>query len=74
MPDDLIAFLEGLTVQGRNCEIVFRSEEGGRAVIRDRIMKVYEEGGGYWLRTGGGLSIRLEKLVQVDGRIPSNFT
>ncbi len=63
--------LEMLVTLHRPCEIVFRSENGARTVIRDRIATLYGREGREWLRTGAGLDICLDSLEQVDGRLPS---
>lgn len=65
--------LEMLVLEKKRCEIIFRSENGGRTVIRDRIDSLYEEDGRGWLRTGSGLIFSLEMLEQADGMIPSNY-
>ena len=63
--------LEILVSLRRPCEIVFRSENGARTVIRDRIENLYAREGREWLRTGAGVDICLDRLEEVDGRLPS---
>jgi hypothetical protein len=63
--------LEMLSALHKSCEIIYRSENGGRTVTRDRIAVLYREGGVDWLRTGSGLLIRLQALEQVDGMTAS---
>ncbi|MHA4811276.1 hypothetical protein ACX0G9_24455 [Flavitalea flava] len=65
--------LEMLVLSKKSCEIIFYSENGGRTVIRDKIAGLYADGDKETLKTGSGLIIGLEKLVQVDGMIPSNY-
>lgn len=59
--------LEVLAGLRRECGIVYRAGNGGRAVIRDRIEDLYEEGGKMWIRTGAGLLIGVEDLIEVNG-------
>ncbi|HEX9508866.1 MAG TPA: hypothetical protein VF939_00175 [Puia sp.] len=59
-----LAMLAGLH---RSCELIFRSESGGRSVIRDRVERVYTREGREWLRTAGGLEIGLDQLEQMNG-------
>jgi hypothetical protein len=73
LPEGFLEELETLAALKRPCELVFTAENGGRAVLRDYIASIYIEGGRGWLRTGGGIEIGLEKLVQVDGMIPSKY-
>ena len=73
LPSEFYAELEALAAVHRSVEIIFRSGEGGRSIIRDRIAGLYTLEGREWLRTGSGLVIGLDKLIQVDGKIPSNY-
>jgi hypothetical protein len=72
-PSRWIEELEALSSLHRSCEIVYRAGNGGRAVIRDRIGGLYQEGGTEWLRTGSGLAIPLDRLLEVDGKSPSHY-
>jgi hypothetical protein len=65
--------LEALKASRKPCEIVFRSENGARTVIRDRIAGLFTREDREWLRTGSGIEIGLDKLEQVDGLIPSKY-
>jgi hypothetical protein len=75
-----IQFYEGLELLAslhRPVNIVFRSENGARTIIRDRIASLFvqegQEGqeGQECLRTDGGLVIGLDRLEEVDGLGPS---
>jgi hypothetical protein len=68
--EDFYAGLEILAAGRRSCEIVFRSDNGAKTVIRDRIVGVNAVEG--WVRTGNGLQIGLDRLIEVDGIKPSN--
>jgi len=59
--------LEVLAGLRRECGIVYRAGDGGKAVIRDRIEDLYEEGGKTWIRTGAGLVIGVEDIIEVNG-------
>jgi hypothetical protein len=62
--------LEMLASLHRSCEIVYRSENGGRTVIRDRIAGLTVLEGRECLRTAAGLVIGLDRLEEVDGIRP----
>lgn len=59
-----------LAVQKRSCEIVFRDLGGEEARIEDRIEDIYTEGKEEFLRIGSGLTLRLDRLLRVDGKYP----
>jgi hypothetical protein len=70
--------LEKLSARHRSCEIIYRAENGGRTVIRDRITEIQAETGPGeaetpWLRTASGLVIPLDALEHVDGKTPSKY-
>jgi hypothetical protein len=65
-----IQFYEGLELLAslhRPVNIVFRSENGARTIIRDRIASLFVQEGQECLRTDGGLVIGLDRLEEVDG-------
>ena len=64
--------LEALATLGKRCEIIFLNEEG-RVTLTGIIKDLYTRDGVEYLRMDSGLVIRLDKLVQVDGKIPSNY-
>jgi hypothetical protein len=64
--------LELLAALRRVCEIIFRAANGSRSVIRDRIADLYSREGIEYLKTGSGLEIELTKLIEVDGKRPSD--
>lgn len=73
LPEGFLEELETLAALKRPCELVFTAENGGRAVLRDYIATLYIEEGRGSLKTGGGIEIALDQLVQVDGMIPSKY-
>jgi hypothetical protein len=62
--------LEMLAAMSRSCEIIYRSGNDARTVIRDRIAAVDAREGRNWLVTGSGQVIGLVKLLEVDGKRP----
>lgn len=67
-------FYDELTVivlSGRPVDIEFDGESGHER-MRDRIVDVVTRGPEEYLITGGGREIRLDRLVEVDGKaLPS---
>jgi Rho-binding antiterminator len=66
--NEVLRELEVLAAMKKLCIIQFEAENGGRPEVRSRIMGVYSENDVYYLKTDSGLSIRLDKLLQVDGK------
>lgn len=62
--DELLA----LATLGRVTDIAFQDERGEEQAVRDRIADVFTRSGAEYLRTAGGLEIRLDRLRLVDGR------
>lgn len=65
--------LDLLVLSHRSVGIVFRSGNGARTIIRDRIAGLFVLGGRECLRTGTGLVIGLDQLEEVDGLRPSGI-
>ena len=64
--------LEALATLGKKCDILFLREEA-RVTLTGVIKDLYTREGVEYLKMDSGLEIRLDKLVQVDGKIPSNY-
>jgi hypothetical protein len=60
-------WLETLAALHRTCEVIYRSGNGGRTVIRDRIQRLYGKEGREWLQMASGLAIGVDQLIKVDG-------
>ena len=60
--------LESLATVGRAVTIEYRDEHGLARRAQDVIVDVYARAGVEYLRTQTGLTIRLDRLVGVDGR------
>jgi Rho-binding antiterminator len=69
---DFYEELEALATLHKSSEIVFRNKSGARSVIHERIAYLYTRDGVERLRTASGLEIRLDHLIQVDGKILAN--
>ena len=64
--------LEALATLKKSCDIIFMND-GGKSQIRARIADLYTREKVEYLKTASGLEIRLDKLLQVDGKIASNY-
>ena len=64
--------LEALATQHKPCEIIFINN-GSKSVIHTRIAKLVTRDKTEYLVTDSGLEIRLDQLVQVDGKLSSNY-
>lgn len=64
--------LEALATLSRRAEIVYKAEGAAiriKGIIKDLYVKEKVE----YLKLESGLEIRLDELVEVDGKIPSNY-
>ena len=64
--------LEALATMKKRCDIIFM-QQGGRSQIKGTIADLYTREKVEYLKTDSGLEIRLDNLVQVDGKIASNY-
>jgi len=64
--------LEALATRHKPVEIIFINN-GGKSVIRAQIANLYTRDKMEYLVTDSGLEIRLDQLVQVDGKLSSNY-
>ncbi len=60
--------LEALATLKRKCDIIFRSEDGGTIVIKGRIVDLFTKEKVEFMKLESGLEIRLDKLIEVDGK------
>lgn len=58
--------LEALAVTGREVRLRFSVEDGVQE-ISDRLADVFARSGAEYLRTAGGVEVRLDRLLEVDG-------
>ncbi|MFL5788182.1 MAG: hypothetical protein ACJ748_09015 [Flavisolibacter sp.] len=65
---EFIQYLEEVESSGRPCDIKFKADNGGTIFIKAKIIELsVTENDGY-LRTDKGARIKLDKLIEVDGR------
>ncbi|HLK27805.1 MAG TPA: hypothetical protein VKT28_04440 [Puia sp.] len=64
--------LEAMAIHHKDCDIVFWDENDAKSIIHDRIKNLYASDGNEYLETGKGLIIRLDKIIEVDGKLPFN--
>jgi Rho-binding antiterminator len=64
--------LEALATLSKPCELIFQTE-GAKTSIKGIIKDLYVREGIEYLKMDSGLEIRLDALVQVDGKIPANY-
>ena len=64
--------LEALATRHKPCEIIFINN-ASRSVIHARIADLVTRDKVEYLVTDSGLEIRLDQLVQVDGKLSSNY-
>ena len=64
--------LEALATRKKTCDIIFLNN-GGKAQIRASIAHLYTREKVEYLKTNAGLEIRLDQLIEVDGKIASNY-
>ena len=62
--------LETLATLHKKCEIIFWSDNGAKSVLYDQILDLYARDGIEYLKLSSGLEIRLDKLVEIDGKRP----
>ena len=64
--------LEALATTRKTCDIIFINNES-RSQVRAGIADLYTRDKVEYLKTNAGLEIRLDKLVEVEGKIASNY-
>jgi Rho-binding antiterminator len=57
-----------LATRGAECRIAYLDDQRRRAELRGRIADVFSRGGAEYLRLESGREIRLDRLVEIDGR------
>ena len=66
--EEILEELGVLAAMKKHCLIKFEAENGGTPEIMARIIGVYSLGDEQFLKTEEGLSIRLDKLIQIDDK------
>jgi Rho-binding antiterminator len=62
--------LEAAAVKGRPARLVIRSPDGSPVEVEDRIRTLEAREGVEYLLTEGGLRVRLDDLLSLDGVVP----
>ena len=65
--------LEALATMKRTCQISFRHENGAVSTTKGVIFDLYIRNKIEYLTLDTGLEIRLDKLLEVDGKQPKNY-
>lgn len=60
--------LEALAVRRRKCEITYRDISGNPVTVEDCIEDIYARDKEEFLKLKSGLEIRLDRLIEVDGK------
>jgi len=66
--NEFVEELEELALQMVNCKIIYKSEAGVNMVTVERIRRVFLGGGNWFIETGKGMVIGMERLIEVGGR------
>ncbi len=66
--------LEALATQKKNCAIRFKGDNEGISSIQAKIADLYTHEHIEYMKTDSGLEIRLDKLVEVDGKKPEQYS
>jgi hypothetical protein len=66
--EEILEELEVLAALKKVCSIKFEADNGATPEIRGRVTGIYNVGEDQYLRTEEGLSIRLDKLIQIDDK------
>ena len=66
-------YLEDLAAFHKMCTIKFMAENGALSVIRDRIMDIYKEDEIDYIIIGSGIRIKVNNLIEVDGRLNGSY-
>ena len=69
---DFRDYLEEQIDLHRPCELKFRANNGAVATVQTRIRDVYREAGVEYLKTEDDLHIRMDAVLEVNGR-PAGF-
>ena len=64
--------LEILAALKKTCSVKFKGDNDAIATIETQLLGIYADSAEY-LKTSSGLSIRLDRLIMVDGKQPEGF-
>jgi hypothetical protein len=57
----------------RDCSIKFRSDNDAVVSVKTQILGLYKDEDKEYLKTGSGLQIRLDRLVELNGKPAENY-
>ena len=60
--------LEALATLKKESEIVFRADNEAKSVIRGRILDLYTRDRVEYMKLNNGLEIRLDRIIEIDGK------
>ncbi len=65
--------LEAMATMNKTCDIRFKGENDGVSSIKARIADLYTQDHVEYLKTDSGVEIRLDKLIEVDGKRSADY-
>ncbi|CAI8827228.1 hypothetical protein [Methylocaldum szegediense] len=65
--------LEALAVMRRQCTITYQDDSGEPVTVEDCIEDVYARNKEEFLKLKSGSVIRLDRLIEVDGKRPKDY-
>jgi Rho-binding antiterminator len=65
--------LESLATFKRDCEIIFRADNDAKSIIRGRILDLYTREQVEYMKLDNGLEIRLDQIIEIDGKRRNNY-
>ena len=65
--------LEALSTLKKKSDIIFIGDNGGKSVIQGRISDLYTRDHVEYMKLDNGLEIRLDQIVEIDGKRQKNY-
>ena len=65
--------LESLATLKKKSDIIFTGESGGKSVIQGRIFDLYTRDHVEYMKLDNGLEIRLDEIIEIDGKRQKNY-
>ena len=65
--------LEALATLKKKADIVFIADNGGKSVIQGRITDLYTRDHVEYMKLDNGLEIRLDEVIEIDGKRQKNY-
>jgi hypothetical protein len=70
---DFYEELELLVSLKRSVHITYKAPNGAVSAVNDKVYRLYTKEDAEYLELESGLAIRLDHLINVNGKRPSNF-